>query len=206
MSDYKDYGFQNNTMTHNFNYILQPLLNMLDKDKNRCILDLGCGNGYLVNHLIKLGYNAYGTDASAKGIKIAQQENADRFFVQDLSTGKLPVQLQGLSFDTIISTEVIEHLYDPEAFIVFCKQALKSKGEIILSTPYHGYLKNLILSIFNKWDSHLNPLWLGGHIKMWSAKTLSGVLTNNGFTVTGFKGCGRIPYLWKSMLIKAKLN
>jgi SAM-dependent methyltransferase len=127
-------------------------------------------------------------------------------FVQDLSTGKLPQELQGLSFDTIISTEVIEHLYDPEAFIVFCKQALSSKGEIILSTPYHGYLKNLVLSIFNKWDSHLNPLWLGGHIKMWSAKTLSGALTNNGFTVTGFKGCGRIPYLWKSMLIKAKLN
>lgn len=206
MSDYKDYGFQNSTMTHNFNYILQPLLNMLDTDKNRCILDLGCGNGYLVNHLIKLGYNAYGTDASEKGIQIAQRENTDRFFVQDLSTGQLPAELQGFNFDTIISTEVIEHLYDPEAFIVFCKQALKNKGEIILSTPYHGYLKNLVLSIFNKWDSHLNPLWLGGHIKVWSAKTLSRVLTSNGFTVTGFKGCGRIPYLWMSMVIKAKLN
>jgi 2-polyprenyl-3-methyl-5-hydroxy-6-metoxy-1,4-benzoquinol methylase len=206
MSDYKDYGFHNNTMTHNFNYVLQPLLSMLDKDKNRCILDLGCGNGYLVNYLISAGYNAYGTDASEKGIEIARQENPERFFVQDLSTGELPSELQVHAFDTIISTEVIEHLYDPEAFVQFCKRALNDHGVLILSTPYHGYFKNLVLSIFNKWDSHLTPLWLGGHIKMWSAKTLSGLLTDNGFTVTDFKGCGRVPYLWKSMLIKAKIN
>ncbi|MCO5936050.1 methyltransferase domain-containing protein [Mucilaginibacter sp. RB4R14] len=206
MSDYKDYGYHSSAITYNFDYVLQPLLNMLDINKNLCILDLGCGNGFLVNHLITLGYNAYGTDASEKGIEIAKQKNADRFFVQDLSTGKLPIQLQGLSFNTIISTEVIEHLYDPEGFIKFCRQALAAKGEIILSTPYHGYLKNLVLSVFNKWDSHISPLWLGGHIKMWSRATLSKVLTANGFTVTHFKGCGRIPYLWKSMLIKARLN
>ncbi|MEB0260626.1 MULTISPECIES: methyltransferase domain-containing protein [unclassified Mucilaginibacter] len=206
MSDYKDYGYHSSAITYNFDYVLQPLLNMLNINKNLCILDLGCGNGFLVNHLITLGYNAYGTDASERGIEIAKQKNTDRFFVQDLSTGKLPIQLQGLSFDTIISTEVIEHLYDPEGFIEFCRQALAKDGEIILSTPYHGYLKNLVLSVFNKWDSHISPLWLGGHIKMWSRATLSKVLTANRFTVTNFKGCGRIPYLWKSMLIKARLN
>ena len=206
MSNYKDYGYNSNTITHNFSYILQALLRMLDKEKNLCILDLGCGNGYLVNYLIQLGFNAYGTDASEKGIQIARQENADRFFVQDLSTGKLPTELQGLSFDTVISTEVIEHLYDPEAFIVFCKETLQSQGEIILSTPYHGYLKNLALSLFDKWDSHLNPLWLGGHIKMWSANTLGSLLKKEGFAVTQFKGCGRIPFLWKSMIIKAQLD
>jgi 2-polyprenyl-3-methyl-5-hydroxy-6-metoxy-1,4-benzoquinol methylase len=206
MSDYKDYGYSNNEIMHNFNYMLGPLLKMLSKDKNQCILDLGCGNGYLVNHLISLGYNAYGTDASAEGVAIARQANADRFFVQDLSTGELPTQLQHLSFDTIISTEVIEHLYDPAGFIDFCKQSLSKNGEIILSTPYHGYLKNLVLSLTNKWDKHLSPTWLGGHIKMWSAKTLGGLLTDKGFTVTDFAGCGRMPYLWMSMIIKARLN
>ncbi|TFF40856.1 class I SAM-dependent methyltransferase [Mucilaginibacter psychrotolerans] len=206
MSEYKEYNYQNNAITHNFKYMLQPLLSMLDKDKNRCILDLGCGNGYLVNYLISLGYNAYGTDASEIGITIARGQNPGRFFVQDLSTDKLPEELQGLAFDTVISTEVIEHLYDPEGFIDFCRAALTPGGEIIISTPYHGYLKNLLISLGNKWDQHLNPVWLGGHIKMWSAKTLSGLLTAKGFTVTGFEGCGRIPYLWKSMIVKAKLN
>ncbi|MDB5136116.1 MAG: methyltransferase, partial [Mucilaginibacter sp.] len=111
MAEYKDYGYTSKAPDHTVDYLLAPLLSMLDKGKNSCILDLGCGNGYLVNYLLKQGYNAYGTDASENGIAIAQQENPDRFFLQDLSTGKLPAKLQGLPFDTIISTEVIEHLY-----------------------------------------------------------------------------------------------
>jgi 2-polyprenyl-3-methyl-5-hydroxy-6-metoxy-1,4-benzoquinol methylase len=206
MSEYRDYQYQDNAIMHNLIYTLRPLLKMLNKDKNRCILDLGCGNGYLVNHLISLGYNAYGTDASEQGIAIAAEGNPGRFFVQDLSTNELPHELQGLQFDTIISTEVIEHLYDPEKFIDFCKQALVANGELIISTPYHGYLKNLLLSLTNKWDEHMSPLWLGGHIKMWSVKSLGSLLSGKGFTVTQFEGCGRIPYLWMSMIIKARLN
>ncbi len=206
MTDYKDYGFHTDQPAHTFNYLLAPLLSLLDKNRNRCILDLGCGNGYLANYLIAKGFNAYGTDASEKGIAIARQSNPERFFLQDLSTGALPDGLQNLVFDTIISTEVIEHLYDPEGFIDFCKQALKGKGEIIISTPYHGYLKNLALSLANKWDAHHGPLWHGGHIKFWSKATLSRALINAGFTVTAFEGCGRIPYFWKSMIIKAKIS
>ena len=206
MSEYTEFGYHSSEITYNFNYMLEPLLAMLDKSKNQCVLDLGCGNGYLVNYLIQLGFNAYGTDASEKGIKIAEAINPGRFFVQDLSSGDLPTALQQIKFDTIISTEVIEHLYDPEGFINFCARALQKNGEIILSTPYHGYLKNLVLSLFNKWDIHADPLWHGGHIKLWSVKTLSNLLVRGGFTVTQFKGSGRVPYLWKSMLIKARLK
>jgi 2-polyprenyl-3-methyl-5-hydroxy-6-metoxy-1,4-benzoquinol methylase len=205
MGDYIDYGFHSDGPTHNFSYQLNDLVGLIDKEKNKYILDLGCGNGYLVNFLIEQGYNAYGTDASEKGIAIAQKTNSDRFFVQDLSSDALPLQLQCIPFDTIISTEVIEHLYNPEAFIDFCRQQLKQGGELIITTPYHGYFKNLTLSIFNKWDSHMDPLWLGGHIKLWSKNTLTKVLTNAGFTVVAFIGCGRFPYFWKSMIIKARL-
>ena len=180
---------------------------MLDIDKNKCILDLGCGNGHLANYLINAGFNVYGTDASKKGIAIARNKHPDRFFVQDLSTGDIPKELKDLKFDTIISTEVIEHLYNPQLFVELCGQILSSsKGELILSTPYHGYLKNLLLSILNKWDRHMNPLWLGGHIKMWSPNTLSQILKINNFKMIAFKGCGRVPYLWMSMVIKSQLQ
>jgi len=206
MADYKDYGFHNDAPTHNMGYQLKELVSLIDKTKNQYILDLGCGNGYLVNYLVEQGYNAYGTDASEKGIEIAKKSHADRFFVQDLSVDTLPVELQTMSFDTIISTEVIEHLYNPEAFINFCKNQLMPGGELIITTPYHGYLKNLTLSILNKWDSHMDPLWLGGHIKLWSKKTMTQALRNAGFEVVNFIGCGRFPYFWKSMMIKAKLS
>jgi 2-polyprenyl-3-methyl-5-hydroxy-6-metoxy-1,4-benzoquinol methylase len=206
MAEYKDYGFTESAAAHTFHYLQEPIVEMLNNNTSRCILDLGCGNGYLVNFLISKGYDAYGTDASVEGITIAKKTNPDRFFLQDLSTGKLPNELQAKKFDTIISTEVIEHLYDPAGFIIFCKEAIITGGEIIISTPYHGYLKNLVLSLFNKWDTHLNPMWYGGHIKLWSRNTLSNALINAGFTNIEFKGCGRVPYFWKSMIIKARLN
>ena len=205
MAEYKDYGYTNNGPSHTFFYLHDALLSMLNKDASRCILDLGCGNGHLVSYLIKQGYDAYGTDASENGIAIAKKEYPDRFFVQDLSTDQLPVELQKLKFDTIISTEVIEHLYNPDGFIEFCKNALQINGELIISTPYHGYWKNMLLAILGKWDSHHDPTWHGGHIKFWSRNTLTKLLTSKGFAVTGFKGCGRAPYFWKSMIIKAKL-
>ncbi len=206
MTQYRDYGYQNDQPGHTFFYLQQPLLSLLDKEKNHCILDLGCGNGHLVNYLVEKGFNAFGTDASEMGITIARKTNPDRFFVQDLDTGQLPEGLKNLNFDTIISTEVIEHLFDPAGFIGFCKKTLDNRGELIISTPYHGYLKNLGISIFNKWDSHLSPQWHGGHIKFWSRATLSRLLVSSGFTVTNFKGCGRFPYFWKSMIIKAKIG
>jgi 2-polyprenyl-3-methyl-5-hydroxy-6-metoxy-1,4-benzoquinol methylase len=205
MAEYKDHGFSSETPSYLWHYLKQPLLSLLNKDKNTCILDLGCGNGYFVKYLVENGFNAYGIDASVSGINIASQTHPDRFFIQDLSQNNLPEQIRHLKFDTIISTEVIEHLYNPFTFMDFCKAALHNgKGDIIISTPYHGYLKNLVLSIFNKWDRHTNAVAVGGHIKFWSKESLGRLLTQSGFTVTHFIGCGRYPYMWKSMIMKGK--
>ena len=117
-----------------------------------------------------------------------------------------PEELSTIRFDTIISTEVIEHLYDPRKYVLFCKQVLKGKGRLILSTPYNGYLKYLALALVGGMDRHLTVLWDGGHIKFWSKKTLTLLLEEQGFKVTQFIGCGRFPYLWKSMILVAELK
>jgi 2-polyprenyl-3-methyl-5-hydroxy-6-metoxy-1,4-benzoquinol methylase len=117
-----------------------------------------------------------------------------------------PNKIEENNFDVIISTEVIEHLFYPKGLLRFAKAKLKPGGYMLLSTPYHGYLKNLILSIFGKWDSHHTVFWDGGHIKFWSRKTLSRLLEEEGFEVEKFVGCGRIPYIWKSMLLVSKLK
>lgn len=202
---YKDYGYSDAKASHAHQYIVEPILKLLKKSDNQTILDLGCGNGALVNYLVKNGFNAYGTDASETGIHISSKLLPDHFALQDLSKDELPEKFDHLKFNVIISTEVIEHLYDPRSFIQFCKKILVKNGggEIIISTPYHGYLKNLLLAITGRWDQHANPLWDGGHIKLWSRDTLSQLLTEQGFKVTNFIGCGRVPYIWKSMVIKA---
>jgi hypothetical protein len=81
---------------------------------------------------------------------------------------------------------------------------LKPDGYLVLTTPYHGYFKNLVLSILGKWDAHLSPLWEGGHIKFWSRATLTRLLAEANFEVIDFAGVGRVPYLWKSMVLVAR--
>jgi 2-polyprenyl-3-methyl-5-hydroxy-6-metoxy-1,4-benzoquinol methylase len=189
MDSYQDYTFPDSALSHAHQYLLPALMPMLQRENK--ILDLGCGNGALSIELIKAGFDVFGIDASEEGI-----------------SQKLPPELRNASFSTLISTEVIEHLYDPKGFIRFCKQILSNtkNGELIISTPYHGYFKNLVLSLFNKWDDHLDPNWSGGHIKFWSRATLSQLLMNEGFEVIRFKGCGRFPYFWKSMVLQARLK
>lgn len=207
MSEYKDYGYEKDSFSHAHAYILPVLENLLDTKRNKKILDVGCGNGAVARLLIQKGFDVYGTDASEQGIGIAKNYHPDRFFLQDLSKDGLPNELESISFDTIISTEVVEHLYDPRKYVAFCKSVLQKNGggEFLLSTPYNGYVKNIALSLFDKWDFHLNPLWDGGHIKFWSKKTLTKLLEEHSFQVVEFKGAGRFPYLWKSMIIKARL-
>ena len=122
MSDYKDYGYNNNAMTYSHSYLANPILNYLDKSKNRMILDIGCGNGALADFLISKGFNVYGIDASESGIRLANKKHNGRFFVQDLTSDEVPKEISDKIFDTIISTEVIEHLYDPRKYSEFCKK------------------------------------------------------------------------------------
>lgn len=174
------------------------------------ILDVGCGNGGIANDLLEKGYQIYGFDASETGIQIANShiKGKERFFVCNFDSGELPQELQNIVFDTVISTEVIEHVYSPTDYIHFIKKVFKNNGghgTIILSTPYHGYIKNLMLAITGRLDRHFTALWEGDHIKFWSKRTLSILLRKNGFEVKKFIGCGRLPYIWKSMIFIAEI-
>lgn len=208
MAEYFEYGFRHEEPSHTHAYLLPKIKDILKLYKSGKILDIGCGNGSMAIELIKQGYDVYGIDASETGINIAKRFYPDRFFLQNINSKKLPIEIEHIKFDTLISTEVIEHLFDPKGYIQFCKNILFTNGggTLIISTPYHGFLKNLLISLTNKWDSHLNPFWDGGHIKFWSKNTLITLLRNYDFTNIRFYGCGRIPYLWKSMIITGQLK
>jgi len=204
MSEYKDYGWEQGA-TNAHGYLYPTLCSMLDEHKGKRILDLGCGNGVIACRLLADGFDVYGIDASVSGVNIANEKYPDRFFVQDISSEHLPKNLSGFHFDVVISTEVIEHIYAPRSYMKLIKNILPIGGIVIISTPYHGFLKNVVMALTNKLDGHFTVLWDGGHIKFWSVRTLTMLLNEFGFEVTQFTGSGRIPFLWKSMFIMAEL-
>lgn len=188
--------------------LLTPeVLSLLRTIKADRVLDLGSGNGFLCSKLSAAGYNVVGVEVDEGGVKIAQATYPNIPFYQ-YSVEDDPSELMRTEepFDVVVSTEVIEHLFSPHLLPIYAARVLKPGGHLIVSTPYHGYLKNLVLSLTNTWDRHHTSLWHGGHIKFWSRTTLTLLLEQNGFNHINFRGVGRLPYLWKSMVILAALN
>ena len=77
-------------------------------------------------------------------------------------------------------------------------------GVALITTPYHGYWKNLALALTGTMDDHFTALWTHGHIKFWSRGTLGQLLDEAGFENIRFHRVGRIPPLAKSMIAVAE--
>ena len=211
LSTSHEYTYTDPRSGHHHSYIAQPILDLIlsaspshdlppprEKSKLR-ILDLGCGNGSFTNFLASQGFEVIGIEESASGVELAQQNYPNCQFING-SIYNLELPELEHSFDLVISAEVVEHLFFPRELPRIAKKLLKPGGHLILTTPYHGYFKNIALSLSGKIDAHFTALWDGGHIKFFSVKTLTQLVTSEGFTNPQFKFAGRIPYLWKSMI------
>jgi 2-polyprenyl-6-hydroxyphenyl methylase/3-demethylubiquinone-9 3-methyltransferase len=189
------------SIPHTHTYLWPPVVRQLAaRPEIRTILDAGCGNGAFASALEDRGYEVFGIDLEESGVEIARGQRPSIPFEVASVYDDLREPFDR-TFDAIVALEVIEHLYDPRRFVARAFEALEPGGSLILSTPYHGYLKNLALAATGKLDQHFTALWDGGHIKFWSRKTLSTLLEEAGFEVTAFEGAGRLPWLWMSMVM-----
>jgi 2-polyprenyl-6-hydroxyphenyl methylase/3-demethylubiquinone-9 3-methyltransferase len=105
----------------------------------------------------------------------------------------------------VVCLEVIEHVYFPHRLGRTLFELCAPGALALVSTPYHGYWKNLALSLVpGAWDRHHHPLRDHGHIKFWSEPTLRALLLEAGFKAVQFNRLGRIAALAKSMIAVAE--
>jgi ubiquinone biosynthesis O-methyltransferase len=187
---------------HTAGYLEGPLLAELGPLAGAALLDIGCGNGALTASLAKSGANVTGIDLSESGIALARTTHPEvRYEVASVYDD---LHARFGAFDRVVALEVIEHLFDPRTFLRRAFETLKPGGTLVLSTPYHGYLKNVVLALSGKLDAHFTVLWDGGHIKFFSQRTLATMLEEAGFVDLRFRGAGRVPFLWKSLVASAR--
>jgi len=170
--------------------------------KGGLILDVGCGRGEFCNFFAKQGYRAEGTDLSHAAIRYAREHHPAAAFhagpVEDL----LPARAG--QFDAVFSSEVIEHLFDVGTYLLSINHLLKDGGGgglFILTTPYHGLAKNLMIDAVN-YSRHYDPM--GQHIRFFDKKGLDRCLRSFGFEPLHWWGYGRPWPFWKSFFVVSR--
>jgi 2-polyprenyl-3-methyl-5-hydroxy-6-metoxy-1,4-benzoquinol methylase len=199
-----DYQYEDADPTHASAYLWPELKNVIGRyDWNdRRAFDLGCGNGATCNMLSTLDFRVVGVDTSETGI--AQARKTYPHVKTCVGSAYDDLATKYGTFSLVVSLEVIEHCIDPRAIAITFLSLIAPGGIGFLSTPYHGYIKNLALAATGKMDGHFTALWFGGHIKFFSIKTLGQLLKEVGAKEIEFMRVGRIPILAKSMVAIVK--
>jgi SAM-dependent methyltransferase len=106
---------------------------------SRCVLDVGCGDGYLLYRasLVCRAAALHGVDPSARGVAMAAGRLARagcRALLGTAGAGDLPYGTG--SFDAVLMADVIEHLEEPERALDEVRRVLAPGGVLLLSTPF----------------------------------------------------------------------
>src|ERR1035437_365837 len=104
------------------------------------ILDVGCGNGNISAVLASYGDDVLGIDMSEDCIEHAtslkNKYNISHLNFEVASANE--IQRFGRSFDAVICSEVLEHVYEPTSILLAVRAVLKQDGVLIVTVP-NGY-------------------------------------------------------------------
>ncbi len=157
----------------------------------RQVLDLGCGPGHVAHECERLGVRVTAVDRAAPVLPLK------RFLQHDLEAGPLPVD--PFAFDVILLLDVLEHLADPERFLVELRarggatMETATRPRLLLTTPNVAFLAvrlNLLVGRFNYAERGILDIT---HRRLFTRRSLRTALVECGYDIESFEGLG-VPF------------
>jgi 2-polyprenyl-3-methyl-5-hydroxy-6-metoxy-1,4-benzoquinol methylase len=191
--NFKQYYEGNQTYHTENNQRLDKITSIVQKMNPKKILDVGCGEGLLIEKMAsKVDAEYYGLDAYEKIDAINWQYTSTDI------TERLPFESE--QFDCVVLGEVIEHVPNTDFVIREIRRVLQDEGYLIISTPNLASWANRILlplglqPLFTETSSEINlgrnfrMLGQGakvqGHLKIFTSRSLGEILEKGSFVVT----------------------
>jgi SAM-dependent methyltransferase len=144
------------------------------------IADLAAGGPHFARLIGRTGLSVVCCDNSSNAVAEGAQLGLPGLLLDVQS--QLPF-LSG-SLDAIYAGEILEHLFDPGAFLSECRRSLKTGGILVLTTPNLATAQDRLRFLIGRSPRQVNPYhdYLKLHIRPFTASSLRGALLKEGFT------------------------
>jgi 2-polyprenyl-6-hydroxyphenyl methylase/3-demethylubiquinone-9 3-methyltransferase len=153
--------------------------------EGKTALEVGCGAGLLAEPLARLGAKVTAIDAAPEVIAVARDHAAGQGLAIDYRHAAVEA-IDG-RFDLVTAMEVIEHVADPQAFLVSLAQRLAPGGLLILSTPNRTARSRLLMITIGEGIGQI-PKGTHEHERFITPEEMKAMLATAGLAVIDCEG------------------
>lgn len=176
------------------------------------VLDVGCGNGLMLWNLRERYHELFGLELSSSMLEAAQNTLGGAATVLRGDVVHMP--FESGSMDTILCTDVIEHIPDVWSAFAELRRVASPGGSLVITTPNVAYARHRLKLLRGRFpvtsghDEGLIPgggcdMFAGGHCHYFTFRSLALNLQKFGFEVVrrlGYGRLGKVHDLWPSLL------
>jgi SAM-dependent methyltransferase len=161
------------------------------------LLDIGCGYGFFLKRMARLGWGVEGIEVSQSGRDYARQ-------VLGLCIHSKPLEAMAFPeghFDAVTLFYVIEHVHDPAMVLREVYRILKPGGMLLLRWPHSTPVVKVLGPFAKKFDIYHTPF----HLYDFNPGAIRQMVAQSGFVsvrnlIGGFTLPEKIFHRWSSII------
>ncbi len=170
------------------------LLGWLAPRAGETILDAGCGDGFITEHIARSGAHVLGIDASEDMVAAAQSRGLD---AQRMDIGGMEFAER---FDAVFSNSVLQWIAEPTPAISAMAGCLKPGGRLVADLGALGNLAAALTALRAVGEKHGGDPVLANPFYAPTGEEFSALLQGNGFTIEKLEVQPRITPVETSLL------
>jgi 2-polyprenyl-3-methyl-5-hydroxy-6-metoxy-1,4-benzoquinol methylase len=154
--------------------------------QSHTLLEVGCGGGRFGQLLkAKRPVEVWGVELNEHAASIAAQK-LDHFVCGAFTTS---LSLPSRSFDCIVFNDVLEHLVDPFAALLYSKKLLRDGGVVVASIPNVRYFENIWnLLVHKNWQYTEQGILDRTHLRFFKRRSILDTFEALGYSLECLEG------------------